>query len=123
MNTIEYFHTKTGSAWLWTAILAGPILWFLNQQVNLVLVPWVCRSGAYIALHGVTLACLLLTAAAGLIAFRNLRRIRQSHDSGSEPTFSRIQFMSLLGVMVSGLFVLVILAQGLPNFILDACQR
>ena len=44
---------------LWTGILTGPVLWFAQQQICFVLVPWVCTHGGVIWLHLVTLVCLL----------------------------------------------------------------
>lgn len=124
MNAEHYFEERRGLMLLWAGVLAGPILWFVNQQINLILVPWVCASDAYIALHTVSAACLGLTVAAGWVAWRNWKYSRRvDAEEGLPATLLRAQFMSALGILASGLFTVVIIAQALPNFVLDACQR
>lgn len=124
MNTdnMTYFESKAGLATLWAGILTGPILWFANQQANFLLVPWVCRSGQYMVLHLVTLSALLLTAGAGWLAWRSRKKLGHDNSGHPELPFSRTRFMSSVGIMSSALFSWVIIAQGLPNFLISACR-
>jgi hypothetical protein len=133
---------------LWTSILAGPLLWFAHQQVCFLLVPWVCVHGGVVWLHLTTVLCLAGVAAAGALAWRYRRPEHCDWDRGglaaAEVTRpgtrdqvhskertelppssgeQRVRFMAMLGLLSSGFFALVIVAQGLPNFFLDPCQR
>jgi hypothetical protein len=63
-----------------------------------------------------------VTIVAGLLSYRIWRRFARLHeDSGGVPARSR--FMAAVGVLISLLMVLVILAQWLPVFINHPCER
>lgn len=113
--------TRRDVVQLWTGILTGPVLWFAQQQICFVLVPWVCTHGGVIWLHLVTLVCLLGTCGAGLLAFTIRRREQHEHDL--TPGQQRVHFMATLGVLSSLFFSALIVAQGIPNFVFDPCQR
>ncbi|HKG13264.1 MAG TPA: hypothetical protein VKB12_07990 [Pyrinomonadaceae bacterium] len=109
---------------LWAGLLAGPVVWLLQFQTNYTLVPVLCRGGARnVALHAVFVVALLLVASAGLLAWRNFRAAgataEGTDDSGVLP---RTRFMSLLGLCVTGVFFLVILAQWVASWVFGPCQ-
>ena len=127
---------------LWTGILAGPALWFTHQQVSFVLVPWVCDHGGVMWLHAATAVLLVGTLAAGLLARKYWRaervemiqtpdpaaRTSPAADDAPVPVsrtaeHQRVRFMAMLGMLSSVFFGLVIIAQELPNFFIDPCQR
>jgi len=116
---------KTGGLFaLWTALLAGPVVWLLQFQTNFTLVPILCRSGARnLALHAVFFFALVFVAASGLLAWRNLRAVgettERSDDAGVVP---RTRFMSMLGLCVASVFFLVILAQWIASWVFGPCQ-
>jgi hypothetical protein len=107
---------------LWTGILLPPLAWFLNQQLSYMLVLWTCSTGRQFVLHLVTVAMLLLAGAGGFIAWRNWQRTRHHWpDEAGADTLPRSRFMAVAGLLSSGMFVLIILAQGIPSFLLNAC--
>lgn len=131
---------------LWTGILAGPILWFTHQQVSFVLVPWVCDHGGVMWLHVTTVVLLVGTTSAGLLARGYWRRQNREPSPAEEAprekapnespeaddpppraermaVHQRVRFMAILGVFGCLFFSLVIIAQEIPNFFLDPCQR
>lgn len=119
----EKFETRRGIALLWFGVLGGPVLWFTHQQVELVLVPWVCGHAQTWILHAVTAACLAGVFAAGAVAWKN-RTENAPLDAPEVPASrSRSRFMGTVGLMASVLFALVIIAQEVPNLLLDPCQR
>ena len=121
-ETENYFESSHGALMLWIGTLGAPTLWFVNQQINLVLVNWVCTSGAVWILHLVTGLCLAGGVATALLAWRNWRRLR--HEAPDEETpRSRSHFMAAVGLMSSLFFGLVIIAQGIPSFVINPCQR
>ena len=77
------------------------------------LVEWACPNHEWI-LHVVSAAALLLAAAAGLIAYREWRA------PAAVPRSS--QYMATMGMALSALFFLVILAQEIPSWFLTPCQ-
>jgi hypothetical protein len=102
--------------------VGAPALWFLDQQVNVVLVPWACGHAQPWVLHAVSLIFLAATVAVAAIAWREHTAARREDDvagTGNE----RRRFMSVIGLLSSGLFSLLIIAQEIPNWLLDPCQR
>src|SRR5262245_1589269 len=59
---------------LWAGVLVPPITWFLSQQISYMLVPWACATGRSFAPIGVTMAMLVVAAAAAVMAWRSRRR-------------------------------------------------
>jgi hypothetical protein len=107
---------------IWTGLLVPPIAWAFQLQANYVLVSVTCQQGSRWPLYLVTLIALLITLAAGFGAWRALVRVNGSYseDGGSPASVAR--FMSILGLMTSALFLLVIIAQAVPGFIFHGCQ-
>src|SRR4051794_25871189 len=107
---------------LWAGVLGAPAAWGLQLQVGYALVPWVCRTHHYWVLHVVTLAFALLAAAGGYLSWRDYQAAgRGSPDETDGGPTARTRFLGALGVIVSGMFVLLILAQGVASFFLNAC--
>jgi len=119
----EKFESRRGIFLLWFGVLGGPVLWFTHQQIELVLVPWICGHAQTWMLHAVTVVCLAGVFAAGMVAAKN-RRENAPMDAPEVPASrSRSRFMGSLGVLSSVLFALAIIAQEIPNLLLDPCQR
>ena len=107
---------------LWTGILAGPVAWLLQFEIRYALVPWACATGHLFALHLVTLGGLALAAAGGFIAWREWQRCGKEWPQAKGGPPMRSRFMAVLGLLTSILFLLAILAQAIPSFILNPCQ-
>jgi hypothetical protein len=106
---------------LWTGLLLPPFAWFLHQQLSYMLVLWACATGRQFILHLVTVAMLLLVGAGGVIAWRSWQRTERDGPDKAGDMLLRRRFMAVAGLLSSGMFVLVILAQGIPSFLLNAC--
>jgi hypothetical protein len=109
----------SGTLSIWSSILGAPAIWALHLQINYALVPWACRSKRLWVLHVVTLLCLVLTALGGMPPWRQWRKA-----SGKDPHYeliARDRFLAVLGLMVTSLFFLVILATGIASFIIEPC--
>ena len=106
---------------LWAGLLVAPTAFLINLELGYALVPTACRTGHTLPLHLVHLACLLLAVVGSLVAQGN----RGSSDAtAADPNNHRAQgrFMGGLGVTVGLLFVLVILSQAIPGFVLSPCR-
>ena len=112
---------RGGSALL-IGLLAGPVAWLVQLQVSYMLVPWVCARGGQVVLHLVALA-MVAVAAAGLgLAWRAALAARRVVGGGGAPGSEVRRFVAGCGVGLSLLFLLVIVASAIPNFILRACD-
>ena len=81
---------------LWTVVLGPPLLWFTQFQARYAVIPWSCANGNRFWLWSLSIAAIALALV-------------------------RAHFMSLVGAMSAALFLLVILAQALPVFLIDPC--
>ena len=121
-DATQYFSQRKGLLALWAGILLPPCAWFLHQQLSYMLVPWACVTGRQFILYAVTLATLLLAIGGGLVARHSWRRLGRDRADGAGGVVARSRFMAVGGVLSSALFSLVIVAQGIPSFILNACE-
>ena len=122
-DTEQAFFQRQGIGWLWFGILAGPLAFLLNLQLSYMLVHPVCVTAHRLVLHLVPAGALLLTASGGVSAWRSWQRTGQAESSKPGGVLPRSRFMADVGLLTSGLFLIVIVAQWLPNFILTPCQR
>ena len=110
---------------LFFGLLTGPLMVLVAQMASYAIVPGVCHTisrGPIVALHVVMLATLALTAAAGLVAWRDW------HDAGAEweaegaGPIPRSRFLALMGVIGSAFFALIIVAMWLAVAFVHPCQ-
>lgn len=106
----------------WTCLFAGPVAWFLDQEISYVLVPWSCDTGHRWPTHLVSLATLLLAIAGGVLGWRDWSR-RRAASSEEGDAAGRTHFLALTGMLMCALFGLVILVEGIAKFYFDPCQR
>src|SRR4051794_5547325 len=107
----------------WAGIFGGPLAWFASQQVSYALVPWACHGGPPIAIELANLIALAVAVATGALAWRDWRHARGDVSDEAAPPAGRERFIGLLGMMLSSLFGLVIVAQMLGMLWFGACQR
>ena len=117
------FSKAGGLLALWAGVLVGPVVWLVQFQTNYTLVTLTCNHDHLWALHAVSVLALLLTAGAGFLAWGNWQDVGgdagQNEGAGVRP---RSRFMSALGLLVSGMFFLVILAQWIASWVFGPCQ-
>ena len=106
---------------LWSGLLLPPLAWFLHQQLSYTLVLWACATERQFVLHVVTVAMLSLVGASGFMAWRSRQRTGRDGADKAGGMLLRRRFMAVGGLLSSGMFFLVILAQGIPSFLLHAC--
>jgi len=105
------------------ALLVPPLAFLLNLQINYTLVPWACSTGHEFVLHLVSVGTLLVAASGGLVAWREWKRCGPGPPEGQGGRAPHFRFVSVIGILMSSLFALVILAQWIPNFVLSPCQK
>jgi hypothetical protein len=108
---------------LWTGILAGPVLWLLDQQANYLLVYWARPTRTVFGLQLVTLACAGGMMAATVACWAQWRNARSEVAAGGGPEWKRVAFMAGLGAFTSLLFFIGLVAFALPPMFLDPNWR
>ena len=106
---------------LWCVILAGPIVWLISFEAIFALAPWACIFQNKLALYLISLVALVLAAVSGFVAFREWKTLRKE-AAPIDDSLPRSQSMALGGILMSGMFFLVILAQAIPAVVLSACE-
>jgi hypothetical protein len=119
----EDFKEGVGAAALWTCLLAPPFAMLVQLQANYALVLWACSAGREWALHLVALIALLIAIACGLLSWRNWRRAGATWEDDGAGVMPRSRFMSIVGILMSVLISLVIIAQWIAVFVYGPCQR
>lgn len=102
---------RAGGFGLWYGLTAGVVFWGVHVSAMAAMTPWVCHSGSEVWYHVVTVATALPT----LAAFVPASRARRS-DAGQG-----VRFLGAVGVLVTAISLLAILAEWVPVFILDPC--
>lgn len=103
---------------LWIGILGPAIIWLIQFQANYTLVSWVCATHHLWLLHAIAIVFLALCAWAGLDAWSRWPGAHAEHESAGA---GRRRFMAAVGVMSGAIFVLLITAQEIANFLIHPC--
>ena len=107
---------------LWIGVLVPPIVFLIDLEVAYALVPTACSARNRLPVHLVHLACLLVVLFSWVIARRCWKATGAIWPAEEGGPLGRSRFMAGVGVLMSALFALVILAMWIPSFILDPCQ-
>ena len=119
----EEFSEPRGKLWLWLGLLTAPLVFLLHLEVNYALVTQLCQSTHKIAISLVTLAALLVSVVGGLIAWRNWQEAGRKLPGEGGGIIEPSRLMSAVGVFISLLFIVILIAQLIPQFIFDPCHR
>ena len=107
---------------LWIGILAGPVIWAADLTLSYALVPWACSTRQFAVLHLVTLGSILVVIGGAWIAWLAYQQTQGAgRNDGGRPR-ERARFMAVLGLASSALFLVAILANDMPRWVLHACR-
>lgn len=112
---------RLGSPLLWFGVLGGPAAWTAHLLVSYGLVYVVRGGGPVLLLHLTTLVTALVALAAGFAAWRGWRP-HPDNEAQDANVAGRRAFMGYTGLLLSGLFFLVILVEGTPPLFLNASE-
>ena len=107
---------------LWLLVVAAPIIVAIEMQTNYVLVRLACSAQRNIALYAVIVVAAVLTVATALIALAVWRVEGITWPRESPELSERIRFIAVLGILSSGMSLLVIVAQGIATVLFNPCQ-
>lgn len=101
---------------LWAGILAGPTAWIAQLSLVYPIAQLTCHSGFAPqhpgTIHTISIVALIATVM-GLFASWPLR---------GESSEQRVRFMANLGLLLGGLFALVVIATWVPVFLMMNCE-
>jgi hypothetical protein len=105
------------------AILVTPLIALAQQSANYALVPLACAKQQHHLQHAVFAATLALVIGAMAVAWSVWREAGPGVQGDHGDPASRTRFLAVLGVMVSALMALTILAQWLTSAFIPPCVQ
>ena len=117
-------HTTSGRALLalWTGVLGAPLVFLAHLQLAYMLVPVDCRLDSRLLAHAASVLGILLAAGGGIVALRIWRRHDEEWPDSSASVSTRDRFLGAMGVVLSALVVLTLIAQWIPIFFIGSCR-
>lgn len=118
------------------ALLGSPIAWTVHLLAGYVVVTLWCSAGwagAELVIGSLTLVCAAAAVASGVLAFRLWRQgqrvlltdaepgIPEPWDSRMGERSARAAFLAMLALFMAGMFVFLILLQGIPPLYSFTC--
>lgn len=126
---------RTTDRQLWFGVAAGATAWATHSLIINLICSQACkagRGGTYydltpgavrILLGVVTVILLCVALGAGLTAFRNWRQLSGQASLREDQAESRTDFMALIGLFASAIFVVGIIWAGLPVILVSLCSN
>ena len=107
---------------LWTGVLGAPLVFLAHLQLAYMLVPVDCRLDSRLLAHAAAVLGIALAAGGGVLALRVWRRHDERWPDSSASVSSRDRFLGAIGVVMSALVVLTLVAQWIPVFFIGSCR-
>lgn len=107
---------------LWTGLLAGPTVWLMSFEALFALNPWACIFQTKLALYAVSLGAFVISGAAGLVAWNQWKILGSQLSAETGGALARSRMMAFGGIILSVFSCLIIVAQAIPELVLESCQ-
>lgn len=107
----------------WFGVLGAMLAWSVESGISYAGTAHACSTGRYYLLYINSVVAIVVSIAAIAVAYRTYRLGTDAGSSSAEGSLAgRTHFMGLLGLLNSGFFTVVVLANALPRFILSPCD-
>jgi hypothetical protein len=107
---------------LWWGILIGPLAWAADLGISYPIVHLLCEFNHAWGFHAITVCMLALAISGTLVARHELGLVSRVPGEKLPRPIERSRFMAQLGIAVSVLFIIVILAESVPKLGISPCQ-
>jgi hypothetical protein len=121
-NTAQYTRWP-GLLSLSLGVLLGPVVALINQEAIYGVNMWACGRNLRGPMHIVPALCLIVVLGAAYASHLNWRMVGRGVEDERHDVATRTRFLALLGISVSLLSAILILAQWLAIFVFDPCMR
>jgi hypothetical protein len=106
---------------LWLGVLGPPLVYLFDLQASYTLANRACSSGSHAWYAMTTVVAALVVAGLGAMSWLHLQALPAADAEGArEP--DRNRFMAIGGVAFGAFFLLVIVSNFVPKFILGVCD-
>jgi hypothetical protein len=107
---------------LWWGILIGPLAWATDLGISYPMTHSLCEFNNAWAFHAISVCTLALAVSGALVAHRELALVPRAPGEKLPRPIERSRFMAHLGIAVSVLFMIVILAESVAELGISPCQ-
>jgi hypothetical protein len=107
----------------WFGLIAPAGAWLLNLEFGYSLAHAACHGSGMLPLHAATLAALALAAVGGWVSLVMWRRSGSDWPTEAVGPAERGRLLATLGLGGAVFFLMLILTQWIPAFILNPCLR
>jgi hypothetical protein len=108
---------------MWIGPLLPAVAWAVQMQLNYWLLRGACARGSNLALRSVLLVAIVSVFVAGLGCWFAWLRLKDVWPTEHLERQARTRFLAVLGLLMAGMFLLVIVAQGVATLVFDPCQQ
>jgi hypothetical protein len=120
--TIEVIEIRRPGLWaLWFGLFGAMGAWAIQFGVNYILVYNACGNGWEFSLYVFSAAAIATAVAADAIAWRSWQIARRDRLRTVDVAWARGEFMAFAGILLSGLFTLLILMTAVTPIFLPPC--
>jgi hypothetical protein len=106
----------------WIGLLLAPAVFFAHLELAYVLVPWACVTKGQVWVHVSGAAAILLAFAGAAAAWRVHARTENVQPNDGAGSVPRTRFLGTVGICMSAVFVLLLIAQWVAGFVISPCQ-
>ena len=104
------------------SLIAGFVAWGVDLGISYTLEQHSCSTGHHYVLHAVSIVCLALALSGFGTGVREFKKLPPNTAEEGGSRFDRAYFQSLLGMIFSLSFAVVIIAGAVPRWILNPCE-
>ncbi len=113
-----------GKPSLWAGIIVAPFIWLTQFLINYALVPYVCHTRKFFALHLTSAIALLLITIALIFCYRDWQEAgRQTPGLNDGGRVGTARLTAFVGLATCTLSLLITLLQGIAPFFIDPCTN
>ncbi len=106
---------------MWWGVAAGPLAWGCDLGSSYAVAPHACSTGHFYVLHVISLVFFLIALSGFALAFGTYRRLPDNAEKQGHLPRDRAFFLSLVGIVMSLGFAIIIIAGAVPRWILSPC--
>ncbi len=107
---------------LTTGVILPPLVWLVAFAVRYVLVEAACDLGWRWAHVATTVTALVAVGVVAALVWRSWLAVGRGWPSAGGGAVPRTNFLAVVGLLTSGLFLLAVVAQELPALVMNPCQ-
>ena len=108
---------------VWPSLYFPPLAFLILQSLNYALEPWACENQQRLPMHVSAAVCLVIALACAALAWRGWETVGGSMPDEEATPEARTRFFAVVGLMVSALSALAILALWAVQLAVPPCVR